>query len=359
MNNIQNMLRSATLQTGALPSELKLTESGRYETYYAPFEHINTNARLVICGITPGVQQAEIALRTAQEGLQRGLSWEGALHEAKNSASFAGAMRNNLALMLDYIGLQRYLGIDSCSELFGTHRHLVHYTSALRNPVLDSGKNYSGGPSLTANTYLWSQVLSGLKEEIAALSEDALFIPLGAGVDEVFRRLIELDLLSPERVLFGLPHASGANAERIAYFCEKKERSSLSSKTNPETIEARRKSLVDHVARLTGLAASVEPQVPAGEAIVVNPKKPERRAQRMEYRVTRGKYAGSILTPHQYADGSYVVSKTRFEEDQIRVTSLDEVKHYLDRGYALRMSDPLTKRGPSLIKPASITFIDP
>jgi len=352
MEHLRDTLLNITIENDGLPAELKMSENGRFTTYYAPFEYMNTTAKLAICGITPGIQQAVIALKTLQDALTRGLPWAEAIQDAKKSASFAGAMRKNLAAMLDYIGLNQYLDIESCSDLFTTHSELVHYTSALRNPVLDSGKNYSGGSSMTTNEYLWQQISTGLKEEISALPADTLFIPLGTGVDEVFRKLIDQNLFSPDQVLFGLPHASGANSERIAYFCGKKERSDLSTKTNPEKIEAQRKSVTEHIDRLIA-----QKSVGAPMNIIAEAHGNETRASgelKIEYRVNRGKQAGAVYTPHQYADGSYIVSKTRFEKDQIKVKSFPEIQQYLDRGYALRMSDPTTRRSPSLVKPESI-----
>lgn len=72
--------------------------------------------------------------------------------------------------------------------------------------------------------------------------------------------------------------------------------------------------------------------------------------------VRRGKAAGTVLTPHIHVDGCYVVSPSRYEEDYIRIRSIDEVKDYLGRGYSLRMSnqDEANHRAPSLIAPASI-----
>ncbi len=73
-------------------------------------------------------------------------------------------------------------------------------------------------------------------------------------------------------------------------------------------------------------------------------------------RVKRGQKAGTLLTPHRYKDGCYVVSMTRFEEDQIRVGTIEEVISFIQKGYKLRMSDPIHPVGPSLISPGSIEF---
>ena len=355
MYNFTNQIMRLSMENGELPAQLMLSSSGRYTTYYAPFEHVNESAKVVICGITPGIQQASLALQHAKKALNEGQSWASALASAKTSASFAGAMRKNLADMLDHIGLNEYLRIRSCAELFDSQSRLVHYTSALRNPVFENGKNFSGGSAMTTDPYLWQQIEEGLSAEIARLSQDTLYIPLGTGVDRVFEMLINNGVLSRGQVLLGLPHASGANSERIAYFCERKAKEDLSSKTNAEKIDQNRSRIRTHVQRLMGQRPSVDfedlPQKTSERQSTTENKKMDIR-----YRISRGKQAGTILTPHEYADGSFVVSKTRFAEDQINVKTTEEIKHYVDRGYSLRMSDPKSKKSPSLIKPESIEF---
>ncbi len=257
-----NSLARVAVNEADLPKELLLSENGRYATYYAPFEFVNESARVVICGITPGIQQATIAIKAAQEGLKQGLLAEEVLKHAKHSASFAGAMRRNLAEMMDFIGLQHWLGIDSCGNLFQTRQDLVHFTSALRNPVLDQGQNFSGGRAMISNSYLWDQIQTGLVAEINSLPDDCVFIPLGQGVDTVFEKLASEGVIDRTRVLSGLPHASGANAERIAYFCQRKERDQLSDRTNPDKLDAAREGLLGQIAIL-----SSKQNVPTNEKI--------------------------------------------------------------------------------------------
>jgi hypothetical protein len=69
-------LQKVDLTGAGLPEELLLSENGRYATYYAPFEFVNESAKVVICGITPGVQQALIALETAKDAQSAGLPTE-------------------------------------------------------------------------------------------------------------------------------------------------------------------------------------------------------------------------------------------------------------------------------------------
>lgn len=260
MENLFQKLTTAKLENGRLPDELKLSSSGKFTTYYAPFEHVNPEAKVVICGITPGIQQASLAIKAAQDALAKGLSHEQALKAAKHMASFAGRMRANLVEMLDHVGLNHYLGIASTLALFGERSDLVHYTSALRNPVLANGKNYSGD-GIAREDYLWQLAERGLREEIAALPANTVFVPLGPSVDAVFERLAHLGVINSDRVLSGLPHPSGANAERIAYFCERKPSEALSAKTNAASIDHRRDRLIARVSSLDSADVALRQQL--------------------------------------------------------------------------------------------------
>jgi hypothetical protein len=241
--------------TGELPDSLKMSVGPKgLSTWYAPFDYINQDARIVLCGITPGFKQADAALSAAAQSLQAGEDLLAAVKSAKETGSFAGAMRTNLALMLDHIGINQLLGVHSCSELFGTHRALVHYTSALRYPVFKNGENYSGDKDIVNEPYLWNQANERLQEEFAALPT-AIWIPLGQSVLAVFEKLVANKSVERRRVLFGLPHASGANAERIKYFIGQKQRNALSNKVNPAIIDQRKSSILQQVRLLAAEGA--------------------------------------------------------------------------------------------------------
>lgn len=237
-------------QDDHLPETLLLDRSGSLETYYAPFDHINRKARITICGITPGLQQARNALNAARVCLAEGQSHESAMAEAKKIASFSGPMRRNLVDLLDGLGLQGWLGIDSCAQLFGRHAHLVHYTSALRYPVFVNGKDYNGTPAVLKQPTLRRQIEASLIEEIRTLPQN-LFLPLGPRVEEVFQQLVAQGLIAGDQVLAGMPHPSGANAERIAYFLGRKPREALSNKVNPDKLDRARRTLRDKVSTLS------------------------------------------------------------------------------------------------------------
>ena len=67
----------------------------------------------------------------------------------------------------------------------------------------------------------------------------------------MFDSLIQQGKLNAERVLKGLPHPSGANAERISYFLGRKAKEDLSAKTNAAQIDSVRLQLINQMAQLT------------------------------------------------------------------------------------------------------------
>ena len=231
-----------------LPQEFLLGSESNLSVYYAPFDYINCEAKITICGITPGFQQAVLALNEAKKQLLAGVQIEEARKKAKETASFGGAMRNNLISMLDYIETHRKLGIDSCEQLFSSHTHLVHYTSALRYPVFVDGDNYNGTPNMISNKLLRTQIETHLTEELKSLPENCMYIPLGPKVTQAFSHLISKGVVKSKQVLDGMPHPSGANAERINYFLGKKKKEDLSNKTNPAKIDEEKNILLRKMA---------------------------------------------------------------------------------------------------------------
>src|SRR5579862_9636287 len=92
----------AEIIAGVSPSELEAdpTLGGRLllsalrdlKVCYAPFDHIQTSAKLVLVGITPGAQQARNAFIALQRELAAGADHRSALKAAKAFASFSGPM---------------------------------------------------------------------------------------------------------------------------------------------------------------------------------------------------------------------------------------------------------------------------
>lgn len=245
------LLSSAELSGApSLYEKLTLAQEGNLRVCYAPFEFINPKARVVVVGITPGHTQMINAVQEVRRQLDLGASEEAALKAAKATGAFSGSMRPNLTSLLDAIGLQNWLGIRGCEDLFGSAAHLVQTTSVLRNPVFVSGENYNGSPSITRSPMLREQLEIGFARD-AAILRDAVFIPLGDKVTEAMHYLVTRGLMRADSILDGLPHPSGANGERIAYFLGRKARHELSAKTSPHKIEEARSRLLTRVTALT------------------------------------------------------------------------------------------------------------
>ncbi len=232
-----------------LDDRLLLDRDGPVSVYYAPFDYINGDAKIVIAGITPGKTQMLNALREARKQLLNGASHETALEAAKRTASFSGAMRPNLINLLDYIGVNKWLRINTCGRLFDNSTKLVQTTSVLRFPVFINGSNYNGTPDMLKHALLRRHLLEHFGAE-AALLKNAVFVPLGGTVVEAFRFLAKEGLINHERILDGLPHPSGANAERIAYFLGTKPKERLSAKTDAKKLDGARELLRSRVLAL-------------------------------------------------------------------------------------------------------------
>lgn len=220
------------------------------EMVYAPFDHVNLRAKVVIVGMTPGRSQASNALHAAQQALRAGRLVEQAATEAKVSASLSGEpMRGNLIRMLDLIGVARLLGMESTASLWNGQSSLAHFTSALRYPVFVDGQNWSGQPDMVRTPELrhWLEAYTGT--ELSALRE-AIIVPLGPKVAAAMRHLANRDMIDASRILGGLPHPSGANAERIGYFIGEKPAHLCSAKTNPATLDTAREALIARVSQL-------------------------------------------------------------------------------------------------------------
>jgi hypothetical protein len=234
----------------SLPVGLEMAREDNLSVYYIPFDYVNTKARIVLVGITPGFTQVKNALTEAQKQIKAGANYEETLIAAKKTGAFSGAMRPNLVAMLDYLKLNDWLGIKTCDELFGSASHLVQTTSALRFPVFVGNENYSGSPSMETHPLLRKFLLEYFAKEACVLDK-AVFIPLGSSVSKALKWMVMEGLIDEARVLDGMPHPSGANAERIAYFLGRKDRNKLSAKTDADKLDKAKLSLIAKINKIS------------------------------------------------------------------------------------------------------------
>lgn len=246
---IRNVNVDQVVTSGDIPAEFLLGREGLLSSHYIPFDYVNRQAKVVLVGITPGLTQWKNAVREAQQQLLHGASMEEARIAAKRTGAFSGTMRPNLVSLLDRIGIHHWLKIASCEALFGTHSNLVQTTSILRHPVFVNGENYNGTPNMIKTPFLRAQLLEHFAKEVTEL-DNPVYIPLGPKVSEGLAWLAAEGVIKGERILDGLPHPSGANAERIAYFLGEKAKAALSAKTNGDKLDQIRAALMARMAKL-------------------------------------------------------------------------------------------------------------
>ena len=214
----------------ALPADERLTRAdllvpdfllegdGRLAIYYAPFDYVNSRAKVALVGISPGFRQMEIALRESRDALRRGEAHAAIVARVKYQASFAGPIRQNLVAMLDGIGLNRALGVATSALLYTERSDLLHTSAVVRHPVFVAGRDWTGhAPPVRAHPSLRRYLHEMMLLELRAVP-GALLVSLGKCASDELALLAAAGALDPARCLIGLPHPSGANAHRHAQF---------------------------------------------------------------------------------------------------------------------------------------------
>ena len=192
--------------------EFLIEKDGNIEIYYAPFDYINSKAKIAIVGITPGLQQMTQSFQAIKDGKS--------LKEVKDLSSFKGSMRTTLIKYMDELKINKILKIKSCESLFDLDSKYLHTTSLVKYPVFDKGKNYSGANILKKKILLEFIEENFLKE--LKILQNSIIIPLGNTVSSTIDYLNTKHQLSLRCFLKGFPHPSGLNVRKNIQFNEKK-----------------------------------------------------------------------------------------------------------------------------------------
>ncbi len=212
-NLIQQIKLLETInQKNVKDKKFLLEKEKNIEIYYAPFDYINSKAKIVIVGITPGLQQ----MLQSYEVINQGKS----LKEVKDLSSFKGSMRTGLIKYLDELKINDILKIKSCESLFNKNSRYLHTTSLVKYPVFDKGKNYSG-TNILKKKILLDFIEKNFLEELKTFKQ-SIIIPLGNNVSSTIEYLNKKYNLKLACFLKGFPHPSGANARKNIQFKENK-----------------------------------------------------------------------------------------------------------------------------------------
>ena len=182
------------------------------EIYYAPFDYINSKAKIMIVGITPGLQQMLQSFEAINDGRS--------LKEVKDLSSFKGSMRTTLIKYLDALNINKKLRIKSCESLFNINSKYLHSTSLIKYPVFDKGKNYSGS-GLLKKKILLDFLEEHFVKELKKLDK-TIIVPLGNTVSSTIDYLNNEFKLNLKCFLKGFPHPSGLNVRKDIQFKENK-----------------------------------------------------------------------------------------------------------------------------------------
>ena len=189
-----------------------VNKDGNIEIYYAPFDYINSKAKIVIVGITPGLQQMTQSFQVIKDGKS--------LKEVKDLSSFKGSMRTTLIKYMDELKINKILKIKSCESLFNLDSKYLHTTSLVKYPVFDKGKNYSGANILKKKILLDFIEDNFLKE--LKIHQNSIIVPLGNTVSSTIDYLNIKHQLNLRCFLKGFPHPSGLNVRKNIQFEENK-----------------------------------------------------------------------------------------------------------------------------------------
>lgn len=181
------------------------------------FGYVNPFAKVVIVGITPGNNQ----LDNPRDGLSS--------REIKRINAFGGNMRQNLIRMLNHVGINQLLGIDSCSTLWEENFDLVEMTSLLKDATFEvTNKNgaeikkmFKDVNQINKVDSLQQMFRKGFLNDCASYQEAVLFVALGPGVYNILIQLQQESLISAP--IIAIAHPSGANSGRVSCYLGIKE----------------------------------------------------------------------------------------------------------------------------------------
>ena len=217
-------------------------EQKLWQEFYIPLEFVNENAKICFVTVSPDFNDWKKAVIACRKALTEGRNDDEALRLAKAATVYSGVMRFNLVNLLNYIGINKKLGIKTCDLLFEPNCTLAHATSVFVNPVMVDGESLSSLNGLKRSQFLQDAVMKGFAEEVKKLP-NAVFIPLGKAVDGL-DFLVERGILESKRILIGLPHAAGTNIARIEYFLGIRSREEMRGRNNADIIDANKERLL-------------------------------------------------------------------------------------------------------------------
>jgi hypothetical protein len=207
----------------------------RHTVFYTPFEYVNTSARLVLIGITPGTTQLENSYAALQRALQEGATPEEALRQAKQQGAFSGDLRVNLIKLLRHFRFADRLGITDEAALWGSASSLLYSTSVVPHAAYQMKRGELAMFNGSFSDILKSQVLNNCFRDhflpsLKRLPDSTIFVGLGPTPQEALNWCVKAGHLRAGQVLGALPHPSRSAGSQIDIFLGLRDPEQLNSK---------------------------------------------------------------------------------------------------------------------------------
>jgi hypothetical protein len=204
-------------ETAAKNAETLLASDGRDQIFYIPFEHVNTSARIVMVGITPGPEQIVLAYRTVSSKIKVGLADEKILVDAKKHGAFGGpTMRPKLLQMTKHFRFAELLEIEKEEQLWADRADLLHSTSVVPHAAFRKGKMFAGSFDEIQRSNIFRESFErDFVRSLSALSPDALYIGLGPTPLAALDWCVGQGLVRANQVLGAFAHPSTNGGSQV------------------------------------------------------------------------------------------------------------------------------------------------
>lgn len=203
--------------------EIKLANTKIKIDRKTKMEYTNPNAEVVIVGVTPGNNQLKNDRKNKTP------------EEIKKENSFAGEnMRRNLIDMLDFIGINKILKIDSCKTIFEEDFNKVECTSLLKDATFEVNEKGEEKPFNEPSKIMKSEELKeefekGFLKDCENYKKAKVIVALGRDNEELLKNQQSEGKINENIKIIAIPHPSGANIGRVNAFLGKGKSKSDSS----------------------------------------------------------------------------------------------------------------------------------
>lgn len=184
----------------------------RIEFINAGFDYPNSDAIVVIVGITPGNNQLENGYENQDVKI---ISKEESF-ERKKKYAFKG-LRKNIEQMLDYVGVNKVLNIEKCETIWNEDFAKVDFTSLIKEAAFEvKGESkipFNDTDIIEKSVKLKEKYQNGFVNDCKLYSKVKLFVACGHKVYNVLCKLKSEGIITAS--IISIAHPSNNNTIRV------------------------------------------------------------------------------------------------------------------------------------------------